>query len=77
MAATERLTMAKAKGRPKTSERKDVTVKIDRTVVGQAKLVAAHKGIPVAELLSDLVGVPLARAYAQMLRELEAKGGKS
>jgi hypothetical protein len=66
--------MAKAKGRPKTSERDDSTVRIDRTVLGKAKLVATHRGVSVAELLSEVVRVPVDRAYAAMLRELE--GGK-
>jgi hypothetical protein len=71
----ERDTMVKAKpkGRPKRSERDDVTVKIDRALVGKAKLIATHQGVPVAELLSDLVKGPLDKTYAMMLRELEAK----
>ena len=64
---------AKAMGRPKRSERDDVTVKLDRTIVGKAKLVATHKGVSVAELLSEVVRGPLDKAYAAMLRELEAK----
>jgi hypothetical protein len=56
-------------------ERDDVTVKLDRTLVGKAKLVATHRGVPVAELLSELARAPLDRAYAQMLRDLEGKAG--
>jgi hypothetical protein len=67
--------MAKAKGRPKRSERDDVTVKVDRTLVGKAKLIATHQGIPVAELLTELLRAPIDKAYAQMLRDLESKGG--
>jgi hypothetical protein len=66
--------MAKPKGRPRRSERDDVTVKIDRALVGKAKLIATHRGIPVAELLSDLVKGPLDKTYGAMLRELEGKG---
>jgi hypothetical protein len=78
-ATLERDTMAKPKGRPKTSERDDVTVKLDRALVGKAKLIATHRGVPVAELLSDLAKGPVDKAYAVMLRELEAgdrKGAK-
>lgn len=50
-----------------------VTVKLDRALVGKAKLIATHRGIAAAELLSELLRVPIDRAYAQMLRELEAK----
>jgi hypothetical protein len=53
------------KGRPRKSERDDVTAKLDRALVAKAKLIAAHRGVPAAELLSELN-----RAYAQMLAEL-------
>jgi hypothetical protein len=66
--------MAKRRGRPKRSERDDVTVKIDRAVKGKAELVATHRGTTVAALLSDLVAAPLDRAYLEMIRELERKG---
>jgi hypothetical protein len=65
--------MAKARGRPKRSERDDVTVKLDRALVAKAKLIAAHRGSNVAELLSELLRAPIDRAYAQMVRELEAE----
>ena len=73
----ERLPMAKKTGRtgrPKHSERNDVAVKLDRAMVGMAKLVATRQGVSVAELLSDLLRAPLDRAYSQMLKELEGKG---
>ena len=74
MNATAELVMKKPKGRPKLSERNDVTVKLDRALVSKAKIVAGHQGIPVAELLTDLLGPPLDRAYLQMVRELEGGG---
>src|SRR3954468_10033229 len=76
LATEERRIMGKARGRPKRSERDDVTVKVDRTLVGKAKLIATHRGIPVAELLTELLRAPLDKAYAQMLRDLEASQGK-
>jgi hypothetical protein len=66
--------MAKRRGRPKTSDRDDITVKIDRKIVTKAKHVAGHRAVSVAELLSDMLSIPIDRAYAQMLRELESKG---
>ena len=63
----------KQRGRPKTSERNDVSVKVDRTIVGKAKLIATHRGISVAELFTDMLKLPVDKAYAQMLRELEAQ----
>ncbi len=68
----ELLAMANPRGRPK-SERDDVTVKIDRSLVGMAKLIATRRGVTVAELLSEMLKSPLDRAYAQMLRELEVE----
>jgi hypothetical protein len=72
----ERKTMVEKRkaGRPKTSERDDISVKLDRAIVGMAKNVATRKGVPVAELLSEMLRVPVGRAYAQMLRELEGEG---
>jgi hypothetical protein len=69
------LAMGKKRGRPKRSERDDVTVKVDRTTVGKAKLIATHRGVSVAELLSDLLRAPIDKAYAQMLRDLEKTEG--
>jgi hypothetical protein len=71
---------ARAKmGRPKgkRTERDDASVKIARALASKAKLVAAHRGIPAAELLSGMLESPIDRAYASMLRELDAKGGKA
>lgn len=68
--------MAKRRGRPKESERDDVTVKLDRKLVGKAKLVATHRGVSVAELLSGLLEGPVDRAYGQMLRELDPDRGE-
>lgn len=72
-------------GRPKGSRdknkpvRDDVAVKVDRTVIGKAKLIATHRGITLAELLSTLLRAPVDKEYAKMLRELDRaeKGGES
>ena len=61
--------MAAPKG--KRSDRDDVSVKIDRAVVSKARLIAAHQGITVAELLTTITRSPIDKAYMQMLRELE------
>lgn len=39
-------------GRPATSERDDVTVKVDRSLVAKARYVAEIRGIPLAEYLT-------------------------
>ncbi len=69
-------TMARPKGRPRKSERDDITVRIDRTIVAKAKLIATGLGLRggVAELLSDLVRGPVDRAYGKMLRDIGPDG---
>jgi hypothetical protein len=49
------------------------SVKVDRAVVGMAKAVATSRGIALAELLTEILETPVSKAYAQMLRDLEAK----
>jgi len=67
--------MAKRRGRPKTSERDDVTVRIDRGVARRLKAVADYRSTSVAELLTDIARGPADRMFAQMLREMEKGEG--
>jgi hypothetical protein len=69
-AELQAMTKAKSRGRPKV-DRDDVTVKLDRVAASRAKAIANFRGIPVAELLTDIVRAPLDKAYVQMIRELE------
>jgi hypothetical protein len=71
-ATLEREQMAKSKGRPKT-DRDEVTVKLDRALAQQAKLIAGRRGVTVGELLTDLLSGPISKAYLQLLRELEGR----
>lgn len=65
--------MAKKKmGRPK-SDRDDVSVKIDRTVAFQLKQVAGHKGVYLAELLTDITKGTAAKMYLEMLKKVGDK----
>lgn len=74
MSATAELSpMAKKMGRPK-GDRDDVTVKIDRKLATMTKVVAGRRGVSSAELLSEMLRAPLARAYAQLVRELGTEG---
>jgi hypothetical protein len=68
--------VAKTRGRPpgKRTEPDDRAVKMDKAIVANAKAIATHRGIPVAEFLSEINAGPVDRAYAQMLRELEGSG---
>jgi hypothetical protein len=67
--------MGKKLGRPE-SGRDDVSAKIDRAVVGKAKMIATHEGISAAELLTEILRGPIDKRYAQMLRTLERKEGE-
>jgi hypothetical protein len=62
--------MAKA-GRPKSSERDDVTVKIDRGIVSKAKMIASARSVPLAEYLSELLRSPVIRDFAKEMRRIE------
>lgn len=67
-------TMAKRRGRPKTSDRDDVTVRVDRKVKVRAEAVADFKGIPLAEFLTEILRAPVDREFARMVRELDRPG---
>lgn len=64
------------KGRPKSSERDDVTVKLDRTIVSRAKLIAADEGVSLAEYLSTALGPVVERAYGKLVRKFDDKASK-
>ena len=64
-------------GRPKGSKgkkgdgRDDVAVKIDRIVAGRAKILAGHRGVSLAEFVTELLRGPIDREYLKMMKELE------
>lgn len=70
------IAMARKKmGRPKTSERQDVSIKFDKTLAGKARLISQGKGVSMAEYLSELARPLIDRDYARLMRDLES-GGK-
>lgn len=75
-ATLERPKMLVRRGRPKTSDRDDSTVRIARNIAAKAKLIAGHRGVSVAELLSGLLETPIDRAYLQVLEEVKTLGKK-
>lgn len=76
MALAAEKDMARKKGRPKTGERKESTARMDATILAKVKMIAIHRGLTVSDLLSELLASPVDRAYAQVLRELDERGGK-
>lgn len=65
--------MAKRKGRPRTSERDDVSVKIDRRVAARARIVASDAGIPLAKLLTEIVSSGIDKRYAAVVKKLNSE----
>jgi hypothetical protein len=63
-------------GRPK-GDRNDVSTRIDKRIVSMARAVAAHRGITIAELLSETLEGPIEKAYLELvaLAEKNAKKG--
>jgi hypothetical protein len=67
--------MAKKKmGRPKTSNRDDVSIKFDRVLARRAKAVADSRSTSMAEYLSELARSTIDRDYSQLMRELDESG---
>jgi hypothetical protein len=73
--ATLDLPMAKKKaGRPATSTRDDVVVKIDRGIVAKARFVAENRKIPLAEYLSEALRSIVARDFDKAARGNDPAG---
>ena len=68
--AAEKTMVRKRTGRPPTSERDDVVVKLDRIVAADARNIAEKRGISLAEYLTEAVRPIVARDFQQA-----AKGG--
>jgi hypothetical protein len=70
--------MAKGPGRPKgsfkeDSRKNDGLVRIDRSLITMAKVLAGYRGVSVPVLLTELLRPAMERAYAQMVREIGTK----
>ena len=67
--------MAKKKmGRPKSSDRQDVSIKFDKVLAGKARLISQARGVSMAAYLSEMTRGPIDRDYAKLMRELEESG---
>ena len=65
--------MAKKRaGRPPTSERNDIAVKLDRSVAAQARYIAETRGVSMAEYLTAVLTPIVARDFQNA-----TKGGRS
>jgi hypothetical protein len=66
-------TMAKKAGRPKTSTGEGPPVRIEADLASMARYVAAHRGVPVAKLVSDLLRPAVEREFAKLGQKLAKK----
>jgi hypothetical protein len=64
----------KRMGRPKSSDRRDVSIRFDKVLAGRARLIAQGRGISMAEYLSEAARPIIDRDYAKLMRELEGGG---
>ena len=55
-------------GRPKTSERDDVSVKVDRAAIAKARYVAEVRGVHLAEYLTETIIGPVERDFAEVTK---------
>lgn len=69
--AAEKTMGRKRTGRPPTSERDDVVVKLDRIVAADARNIAEKRGISLAEYLTEAVRPIVAKDF----QNVKAKGG--
>jgi hypothetical protein len=66
--------MAKKVGRPKKPSGEGRPVRIDADVAMMAAKVAAYRGVPLSEFLSEILRPSVVREYGKMLRETDPQG---
>lgn len=69
-ALVEPQAMTGGAGRPKRSQRNDVSVKIDAKIVEEAKLVALLRRTTLAEYLSEILRGPVKKDYNKERKQL-------
>jgi hypothetical protein len=60
-------------GRPKSADRKDGSVRIDRAVLGKIQWLAKDQGVTVSEYLTDLVRGPVEREFGRRAKKLQGE----
>ena len=63
--AAEKIMVRKRTGRPPTSERDDIVVKLDRAVAADARWIAEKRGISMAEYLTEAIRPIIAKDFQQ------------
>lgn len=60
-------------GRPKTSERDDVSIKVDRVVAERCQVIAKYKGMNRAEYISEAMRIIMDRDWKMMTDEMDRR----
>jgi predicted DNA-binding ribbon-helix-helix protein len=63
--------MAKKAGRPKTATGEGPPVRLESDLYSMAKYVAAHRGIPVARLVSEFLRPAIETAFAELAEQVK------
>jgi hypothetical protein len=71
MAAVAEMATKRPVGRPKTSDRDDVTIRVNRAIAHKARVIAAQRQITIAELITEILQQPIDRAFASVVREID------
>jgi hypothetical protein len=66
----------KQMGRPKSSDRQDVSIKFDKTLAGMARMIALGRGISMAEYLSEMSRPNIERDYAKVMKDFQEGSNK-
>jgi hypothetical protein len=61
--------MAKKRGRPVSSDRDDVVIRVDRQVVKRLRYLADSRGVTVAEMASDFLRPIVDREFDKLMSE--------
>ena len=69
--------MAKKAGRPRTSTGEGPPVRIEADIQSMAKYIAAHRGIPLSKLVSDLLRPVVEREFHKLGQKLGKDASKS
>ncbi len=69
--------MAKKVGRPKTSTGEGPPVRLEADIHSMAKYIAAHRGIPVSKLTSDLLRPVVEKEFAKLGQKLTKADAKT
>ena len=64
---------SRAKG-VEAPQRDEVSAKVDRSLVHKAKVIAAHRGVTVGEVLTDALRPAMESQYRQLVNSLAQSG---